>query len=393
MSVPHINDLLDNLIRPHMHLLGRKWSMYQICGYSGLTLAVILAMALVMLQDLSPVVMAAITLSAVITFLALAFATKLLTGQELLIYYHHEIAVLMISALLLYLLGQPVWDYLDITILGIGTFLVCGRLGCLMVGCCHGRPHRWGVCYSKTHAAQGFTTYYVAVRLFPIQALEMLWVLGIVLVGIYQVLTGQAPGTALAWYVIVYDIGRFGFEFMRGDPSRPYWLGFSEAQWISVGLMAAVAVLELAGIIPLTAWHVAATMVLMLIMLGLSLFRHFGSDATYRIVNVRHIKQIAEVLALSKKTPASSGAYQWPQFDKINVGRTLLGIQISTDRLPTATHPICQYTLSNRNGTLSARNADELARVILQLNHPGAPHQMVQSHPGIFHLLISSMSK
>src|SRR5439155_22019386 len=97
--------------------------------------------------------------------------------------YHHEIDVMINAALLLWLLGQPLLPYLDLTILGIGMFLACGRVGCLMVGCCHGRPHSWGVRYKQEHADAGFAPYYVGVRLFPIQAVESLWVLSIVIVG------------------------------------------------------------------------------------------------------------------------------------------------------------------------------------------------------------------
>ena len=30
--------------------------------------------------------------------------------------------------------------YLDATALGLGAFLACGRVGCTLAGCCHGRP-------------------------------------------------------------------------------------------------------------------------------------------------------------------------------------------------------------------------------------------------------------
>ena len=73
-------------------------------------------------------------IAAVITFTGLVIATKMITGEEKLIYYHHEIAVLLNISLFLWLIHQPLLPYLDISILGIGTFLFCGRLGCLMVG-------------------------------------------------------------------------------------------------------------------------------------------------------------------------------------------------------------------------------------------------------------------
>jgi hypothetical protein len=141
-------------------------------------------MSLVTYLGLSPLVLVWLVLTAVLTFLALAMVTKIITGEENLIYYHHEIAVMVVAACLLNLLYQPVLPYLDITILGLGTFLAFGRVGCLMVGCCHGRPHGRGVCYRAEHAAAGFTPYLVGVRLFPIQAVESVWVFSIVVVGV-----------------------------------------------------------------------------------------------------------------------------------------------------------------------------------------------------------------
>jgi prolipoprotein diacylglyceryltransferase len=165
---------LDRLVNPWFQIGDRLWSTYKVCGYTGFTLAVLLGLVLSVHQGLSLWVLAAMMLASALTFFGLAMATKVITGEEQLIYYHHEIAIMAAVALMLWILGQPILPYLDITILGIGLFLVFGRIGCLMVGCCHGRPHRWGICYRQEHANAGFPQYYVGVRLFPIQAVESL---------------------------------------------------------------------------------------------------------------------------------------------------------------------------------------------------------------------------
>ena len=252
------NKKLDKLVRPEIRALRRSWQAYQVCGYSGFGLAIVLTMCLVAYLNLSPLVMGAITLVTALVFFGLVMASKIVSGEEQIVYYHHEIAVLIATTLLLWLLKQPILPYLDLTILGIGLFLVFGRVGCLMAGCCHGRPHRWGVCYRPEHAEAGFTPWYVGVRLFPIQAVESLWVFGVVLVGSILVVKGSAPGTALAWYTISYGVARFGLEFWRGDPERPYLWGFSEAQWISLLLMGLAAGAELSGALPLSPWHIGA---------------------------------------------------------------------------------------------------------------------------------------
>jgi hypothetical protein len=186
-----INHSLDQFVRPNIYLLRKSRSAFQVCGYTGLALSILLAMSLVLWRGLSPLVMVVIILAAVLTFFGLALATKIVTGEESLIYYHHEIAVMSVVTVVLWLLGQPILAYLDVTLLGIGAFLVCGRIGCLMVGCCHGRPHRWGVCYRAQHATAGFPAYYVGIRLFPIQAVESLWVFFVVCTGTLLVLSGQ----------------------------------------------------------------------------------------------------------------------------------------------------------------------------------------------------------
>ena len=55
--------------------------------------------------------------------------------------------MIAVATVLLSLLDAPVLSYLDVTVLSLGLFLAWGRLGCLMAGCCHGRPQNWGVRY------------------------------------------------------------------------------------------------------------------------------------------------------------------------------------------------------------------------------------------------------
>ena len=144
---------------PSGHERPRPW--FQICGCTGLTFAITLSAVLIEHSGLTFWILAAIIMVAIAAFFALVMATKIITGEERIIYYHHEIAVMLMAALFLRINRQPLFPYLDITIIGIGTFLIFGRIGCLMMGCCHGRPHRWGVRYSEEHAAFGFPSYLV----------------------------------------------------------------------------------------------------------------------------------------------------------------------------------------------------------------------------------------
>lgn len=384
------NGCLDKLVRPETRLLTGISSAFRASGYVGLALAVLLSMSLAKLTGLSPRVMAGIALAAVSSFFVLAMLTKVMTGMERLVYYRHEIAVMVVAGTLLWLLHQPILPYLDVTILGVGMFLVCGRLGCFMVGCCHGVPHSWGVRYGAEHARAGFTPYYVGVRLFPIQAVESVWVLGIVVVGSLLVLGDQPPGTALAWYVVTYGLGRFGFEFMRGDPERPFALGISEAQWTSLLLVLVVSWADVSGRLPLQAWHLGAAAGLVATTIAVAASRRFGRPSRYELLHPRHVKEVAETLGFlsDPATPETALPDRGSSSVDIRVRSTSLGIRISAGEINLATGRLYHYALSRRNRVLLEGDARALASLVLQLKHPSGSSKLIEGNRGVFHLFI-----
>lgn len=389
-----INGYFDKLVRPEVHILHRYWPSFQVCGYTGLVLAILVAMILVTYLSLSPWVMSGVIGIGVLTFLGLAMITKIITGEEQLIYYHHEIAIMIMAAIFLKMINQPALPYLDVTILGIGTFLVCGRVGCLMGGCCHGRPNKWGVCYRKEHADAGFTHYYVGVRLFPIQAVESLWVLGVVLVGIMFLLGGRPSGETLAWYVITYDIGRFCFEFVRGDPGRPYRWGFSEAQWTSIILMCAVVWGEIAGALTFHLWHVGATAGMALTMIVIAFNRKFRGTLKHHLLLPRHIKEVAEAVDLVSNSDAQNRDIANENAVQVSIPMscTSLGIQISSGKIHDNKTFVDHYTFSSKKGTMSKETAGTLADLIIQLKHFSGSKELVMKNRGVFHLLIHPLT-
>jgi prolipoprotein diacylglyceryltransferase len=372
--------LLDRFVRPEVRLGGRVHSAFHVCGITGFILAMVLSVVLVRYQGLAVWVMGAVILGAVATFFALAMITKIVLGEERLVYYHHEIAVMATSALLLWGIGQPVLPYLDATILGVGTFLVCGRVGCLMVGCCHGRPHGWGVCYRLEHAAVGFVPYLVGVRLFPVQAAESLWVLAVVVVGVAIVLGGAPSGAAFAWYIVAYDIGRFSFEFVRGDPKRAYWGGFSEGQWTSLLLMVGVVAAEGAGWLPFQAWHVAATAGMVLVMLGLSVHRKHRAVPTHRLLSARHVKEVAEALPQGGGRAGSKGPRG------VRPVTTSLGLRLSAGRVEDPLLHVEHYTMSSAQ-PMSRKTAEVLSGLICRLRPSFGEAELVAGEDGVFHLV------
>ncbi len=387
-----VNSYLDKLVRPEFHAFHRSWSAYKVCGYTGETLLTVAGMTMAMYLDLSIWVVASLILLSAMTFLGLTMATKILIGEERIVYYHHEIAILMVVIILLRFLQQPILPYLDMTILGVGVFLICGRIGCFMVGCCHGRPHHWGVCYREEHAIAGFTSFFVGVRLFPIQAVESVYVLGSVLVGGYLVMSNHPPGEALAWYIITYDIGRFFFEFMRGDPGRPYYVGFSEGQWISILLMCFVVWAELYGIITFHLWHACATATLVLTMITVVLIRCFRRTAKHKLLHPRHVKEVAEAIELISKPKFDKASISKPNNKPaiIDIGRTSLGIKISASKVKRDNDCIDHYAISSQNGAMNRETAKTLADIIVQLNQHLGSTEFITGKQGVFHLLIHS---
>jgi hypothetical protein len=283
------------------------------------------------------------------------------------------VAIIAVAAITLHLLGQPIWPYLDITILAVGAFLVCGRIGCLMVGCCHGRPSAWGPRYSQQHVAAGFAHYYAGIRLFPIQIVESIWVLATVAAGAWLIWRGSAPGEAFAWYVIVYDVGRFSFEFVRGDTGRPYAGGLSEAQWTSVLLMLIVVGAEAAGVLPFHRWHWVATACVVAAWIALAWLRPSSPLARHRLLHPEHVSEIAHALAANARATLADAR-------AVHVSRTSLGVQIST-----GPH---HYSLSWSAGEMDAGAARTLADLILVLQRESAPGELASRTPGVYHLVL-----
>ena len=187
-------------------------------------------------------VIAVLAAAGVVTAFAVVLATRLLTGQEALVYQHHEIAILAVSSGVLALAGRPVLADLDAVALGVGVMLAAGRLGCLSAGCCHGRPAAIGVRYQRTRLDGTFPPQLAGVRLFPVQALEAVLILVIVGVGVAMIEAGAAPGAAVAWYVTASAAERFVLELLRGDTQRRRWRGVTEPQWLALALTAGVAI-------------------------------------------------------------------------------------------------------------------------------------------------------
>jgi hypothetical protein len=380
---------MNTFISPQLGIVGRTLPSFQVCGYMGLLLAFMQSAMLIRYLHLSQLTLLGMTSVVVVTFFGLVMATKIITGEEQIIYYHHEIAVMAMIALFLRLTHQPLLPYLDVAILGIGLFLACGRVGCLMVGCCHGRPSNWGVCYGEEHAAAGFPSYLVGVRLFPIQAVESVFVLCIVAYGDALVLRGYPLGSALVLYVVAYGVGRFWLEFARGDDARPYMWGFSQAQWISLLLALVVVAAGKARILPVSGWHWAVAIALGASMAVVSIRRRCDRADEFELLHPTHVREIVGAVDVAKLSWQAGEAD--PQSSRqatvIHVAQTTLGYRISAGCSVMGARTIEHYTVSRDNRFLSFKAAQILSRLIARLEKGPHAFQVTRGNNGVFHVL------
>lgn len=100
-----------------------------------------------------------------------------------------------------------------------------GRIGCLMAGCCHGRPAVWGLYHVN-----------LGTRVIPVQLFESLFLAGLC-VFLWQT-TAKHPGTGFSKYLLLYGIWRFTAEFFRADDRGKTLVSFlSPSQLTSVLLI------------------------------------------------------------------------------------------------------------------------------------------------------------
>ena len=323
--------------------------------------------------------------------IGLTFLYKKITGREDLVYYQHELAILACSLVALLLLDQPVLKYLDITLVSIGVFLVFGRIGCFSVGCCHGKPHKYGVVYSKEHVVEGFPNYYKGIRIFPIQLVESACAAIIVIVGIYLILGRSAPGTTLLVYSIIYGLIRFTLEFFRGDVERPYWLNFSEAQWTTLGIFVLSVILSFYGLLPYYTWHLWIVGGLVLFMIGATLYMKWQKVPTYKILRPEHVSEIAAgIEALETHTPPKG---------EILIAHTTLGLKISKGALKIENELAVHYTISKEisqkdNGKkreliLNIKTAEVIGKLLQTLKHAEEQMEIIKGESGVHHIVFT----
>jgi phosphatidylglycerol:prolipoprotein diacylglycerol transferase len=131
---------------------------------------------------------------------------------------------------------MPLWKTLDVLTPSVALGSVFGRIGCLLNGCCYGRPTDvpWAITFTNPQAHDLSGTP-VGIPLHPTEIYDAL--LNLILYGFLAWLFRRKnfDGQIFATYLLCYAVTRSFVEQFRGDYTNlHYHLGLTPAQWISV---------------------------------------------------------------------------------------------------------------------------------------------------------------
>lgn len=156
------------------------------------------------------------------------------------VFYGGLIAAVAVGLWLVRKYKLPVWTTGDLMAPGIALGHVIGRIGCLMAGCCYGRPTdvKWAITFTDPAASLNVGTP-LGIPLHPTQlydaGAEML-ILGFLL--FTERRGNKFPGRTFWLYLVLYAISRFIIEFYRGDEGRGVLLaGLSTSQVVSAAIL------------------------------------------------------------------------------------------------------------------------------------------------------------
>lgn len=280
-------------------------------------------------------------------FVVVVMIATAIAGHERIVFYQTTIVGIAALALTGWVAGLHTALLLDIATTGIGLFLVFGRIGCFSVACCHGMLGR-GVSYGPAHVALGFWNRWCARPLWPVQLIESLGSLILVVVALAS---AQRPGDVALVYVVGYSALRFALELGRGDSARPIAYGLSEAQWLSLACAAAAAL-----------WRPGTATVGVCALLGASAAFLVATRRRRELLQPIHLHELDELLV-------ADGQRRTTSLDVAVSGHVLADGR--TD-----------WVLSTQHPAWSARTAHRLSRLMWRR------FELVEGRaPGVVHVL------
>jgi len=147
------------------------------------------------------------------------------------------------------IVGVPVLRFLDLLAPSLALGEAITRVGCLLNGCCWGKPCAlpWAVSFPPNtfpffQQVHDGIIYSSAEHSVPIHAFQLYMaamLIGVSIVILILERRRNESGGAVRTYLLLYGIGRFFLEPFRADSARP-WIGMSVSQIISLAVMLVV---------------------------------------------------------------------------------------------------------------------------------------------------------
>lgn len=147
--------------------------------------------------------------------------------------------------------GNDLSASLDLAGLDLALGAAFIRVGCFVGGCCYGRAWKGGVLYPAAllTPVRGCRTYDPGDvpdgRVIPIQLAEAAFNAASFACLLVLAANDRARGLILPLYLLGYGAWRFAADFLRTSSARPRRAGLSEAQWVSLVVVAVMAAVVL----------------------------------------------------------------------------------------------------------------------------------------------------
>lgn len=155
------------------------------------------------------------------------------------VFYGGLIAAVLVGFWLVRKYQLPFWTTGDLMAPGIALGHVIGRMGCLMAGCCFGRPTSvpWAITFTNPAAALNVGTP-LGIPLHPTQLYDA----GAELIILVFLLLTERRGNKFAGrtfflYLLLYAISRFIIEIYRGDDRGMVFNMLSTSQVVSAAIV------------------------------------------------------------------------------------------------------------------------------------------------------------
>ena len=155
------------------------------------------------------------------------------------VFYGGLIAAVVVALIYLRRHHMPLWTTTDVFAPGIALGHIVGRMGCLLAGCCFGKPASvpWAITFSDP-AAQAISGTPLGMPLHPTQLYEAgAEALILIFLLLFERRGRSFPGRTFWSYMLLYGVSRFVVELYRGDSRGVVFGTLSTSQFVSALLV------------------------------------------------------------------------------------------------------------------------------------------------------------